>query len=117
MAREEASAGMKATDEEKRQVEEILQRVAGALEIDRAQARKLLHRYVCGGTCDWYTTRRNGADFEMGGLTDRETAVVRQAVSDILDDPTPEQAWYVIHGVLCEGHPRSHAKPPERMIH
>ncbi len=107
---------MEATDEEKQQVEEILHRVAESLDVDRNEARKLLHRYVCGGDCDWYKTRREATEFEMGGLSGQETAVVREAVSDILHDPSPEEAWYVIHGVLCAGHPRSHPKPPEQMV-
>lgn len=108
---------MEVTEQEKRQVDEILHRVSEALAVDQGEARKLLHRYVCGGKCNWYKTRRDATDFEMGGLADQEITVVRKAVSDILDDPTPEQAWYVIHGVLCAGHPRSHPKPPQRMVH
>lgn len=107
---------MKATEQEKRKVEEILHHVSEALELDREEARKLLHRYVCGGKCDWYETRRDPADFQMGDLSDQQMTIVREAISDILADPSPERAWYVIHGVLCAGHPRSHPKPPERMI-
>jgi len=107
---------MNATKQEKHQVEEILHRVSAALELDGEEARKLLHRYVCAGKCNWYETRRDPADFQMGGLSDQQMTIVREAISGILPDSSPEQAWYVIHGVLCPGHPRSHPKLPQRMI-
>ncbi len=97
---------MEATEQEKSQVEEIISRVAETQGVDSEAARKLLHRYGCGGGCDWYKTKSKATGFEKGGLAEEENAAVEAAISEVLPQANDEQVWYVVHGVLCPGHPR-----------
>ncbi len=96
-----------ATEQEKSQVEEIMAWVAEAQALEKETARKLLHRYICGGQCDWYQTKSEAAGFSKGGLTEAEKATVQSAVSEVLPGASEEEVWYVVHGVLCPGHPRT----------
>ena len=97
---------MEATEQEKGQVEEVISRIAEAQGVNAEAARKLLHRYGCGGSCDWYKTKSKAAGFQKGGLTDEENAAVEGAISEVLPGAGDEEVWYVVHGVLCPGHPR-----------
>ena len=97
---------MEVTEQEKGQVEGIISRIAEAQGVETEAARKLLHRYGCGGGCDWYKTKSEAAGFQKGGLTDEENAAVEDAIGQVLPGAGGEEVWYVVHGVLCPGHPR-----------
>lgn len=98
---------MEATEQENRQVEEIMSRVCQARGLDRDAARKLLHRYVCGGKCEWYQTKSKAAGFRKGGLSEEERATMQSAMREVLGEVTEEEVWRVIHGVLCPGATRA----------
>jgi len=104
---------MEATDQEKKQVEHIISRVADTQGLDAQGARQLLHRYICGGKCDWYRTKSGAAGFRKGGLTEKENTALDRAFSEVLPGLGDDQVWHVVHGVLCPGHPRS--RPAESM--
>ncbi len=98
---------MEATEQEKSQVQAVISRVARDQGLDEQEARKLLHRYICGGKCDWYQTKSKAAGFRKGGLTAHEQATLEGAITEVLPGASDEQVWYVVHGVLCPGHPRT----------
>lgn len=98
---------MEATEQEKKQVAQIISRVADIQGLDRQGARTVLHRYVCGGKCDWYRTKSEAAGFRKGGLTEEENAALERVFSEVLPGASDDQVGYVVHGVLCPGHPRS----------
>ncbi len=102
---------MEPTEQEKRDVAEILSRIESALALDQQAARTLLHRFVCRGKCEWYRTKSKQAGFCKGGLTEEQNAAIAKAIAAVLPGFRPEHVWYVVHGVLCPGHPR--AKPPD----
>ncbi len=95
-----------ATEQEKMQVAEILRRVAQARGVDQQQARDLLHKYVCGGKCDWYRTKSQAAGFDKDDLTDEDRLAIKSVIEKVLAGCSDDEVWYIVHGVLCPGHPR-----------
>jgi len=95
---------MRSTSQEK--VEEIILKISQKYGTSRDSARKMLHKFVCMGKCNWYKTRSNKASFIILDLREQERKDIGEFISGIMKLISPDEAAYEIHCVLCPGEPR-----------
>lgn len=84
-----------------RQVDQIIRQTAKEQGISRGAARGQLHKFVCGGGCDWYKTKSKQAGFDRLSLTDEQTKSIHRIVEQVMKGLTEEEARTEIHKVLC----------------
>ena len=95
---------MRSTSQEK--VEEIILKISEKYGTSRDSVRKMLHKFVCMGKCNWYKTRSNQAGFNRLDLTEQERKDIGKIISGIMKRISPDEAAYEIHCVLCPGESR-----------
>jgi len=95
---------MRSTSPEK--VEEIILKISGKYGNSRDLARKMLHKFVCMGKCNWYKTRSNQASFNRLDLTEQDSKDIGEIISGIMKRISSNEAAYEIHCVLCPGESR-----------
>ena len=95
---------MRSTSQKK--VEEIILKISEKYGNSRDLARKMLHKFVCMGKCNWYKTRSNQAGFNRLGLTEQERKDIGKIISGIMKRISSNEAAYEIHCVLCPGESR-----------
>ena len=85
---------------------EVVQKVIGIvgekIEAERSAARKVVHKYVCGGKCSWYASKAEEAGFDRSDLTPEERGAVTEAIRGELSELEEGEARRLIHRVLCE---------------
>lgn len=96
-----------------KKVEAIIDKVSERQNVNRSEARTLVHKYVCGGKCGWYKTNSRKAGFDRHDLSENEKQLIEETVKQVMKDLTVEEAKWQIHEILCPGHPRPR---PERKI-
>ena len=90
---------MESTQDE--QVERIIRQIAEEQGIARDDGRAQLHKFVCGGGCNWYKTKSKQAGFDRLSLTDEQTESIRGIVQQVMEELTADEARAAIHSVLC----------------
>ena len=91
-------------------VDEIISRISESAGVDWAEARRMLHKYVCEGKCDWYRNKSKEAGFDRLDLTDDQRRIIEEIVKRVMIDSGIEYAKWRIHNILCPGHPRPKPK-------
>ena len=99
---------MTASVEQRRNVDKIIDLVAEKTGSGRSEARTKLHKYVCGGKCNWYKTKGKEAGFNRLDLPGKEE--IEEIVKTVMKSLPIEEAEWQIHEVLCPGHPRPRPK-------
>jgi len=87
-------------------VDRIIACISKSEGIDWNEARRMLHKYVCEGKCDWYKTKSKAAGFDRTDLTEKKREVIENLVKQIMKGCDIEYAKWRIHNILCPGHPR-----------
>ena len=95
---------MRSTSQEK--VEEIILKISEKYGTNRDPARKMLHKFVCMGKCNWYKTRSSQAGFDRLDLTEQQRRDIGKIISKFMKRISPDEAAYEIHSVLCPGESR-----------
>lgn len=85
----------------KEEVETIQRKIAKEWDVNSREARQILHKFVCRGSCDWFKSREPPERFKLN-LSEKERTKVGQIVADVLgDEISEEEARRIIHGVIC----------------
>lgn len=92
------------SDHEK--VNAIIKRISEVEGVGWKEAKRILHKYICEGKCDWYKTKSRTAGFDRFDLSDEERRLSEDAIKEFMGDVDIEEAKWRIHRVLCPGHPR-----------
>ena len=101
-------------ESERSRVNKIITRISEAEGTGWSEARRMLHKYVCEGKCDWYRTKSRKAGFDRMDLTEKQRELIENLVKQIMGDVEIEEAKWRIHNVLCPGHPRPRPKTSKR---
>lgn len=94
---------MVGVSEQGRRVETMIGRVSVRAGVGRREARTMLHKFVCGGRCDWYRTKSRKAGFDRHDLTGEQRALIEGTIREVMKDLAMEDARARIHEVLCPG--------------
>ena len=105
---------MSGLESERKRVNRIIARVSEAEKIGWSEARRILHKYVCEGRCDWYRTKSREAGFDRRDLTEKQRGLIESVVKQVMGDVEIEEAKWRIHSILCPGHPRPRPKRSKR---
>jgi len=97
---------MKNLEVDRNKVDAIINYVSKSEGISWSEARTLLHKYVCGGKCNWYKTKSKEAHFDRLDLTEKQKKLIEEKVKQAMKDSEIEEAKWRIHRILCPGHPR-----------
>jgi len=97
---------MTESDEHRKKVDTIIGRVSEREGLSWDDARTMVHKYVCGGKCDWYRTKSTRAGFDRHDLRKGQENLIEETVKEVMKGPSTEEAKWHIHKVLCPGHPR-----------
>ncbi|MFO7899140.1 MAG: hypothetical protein R6V58_08780 [Planctomycetota bacterium] len=87
-------------DSRQERVDRIIEKIMAAFGLERPAARTELHKYVCGGSCDWFTSREPPERHKLD-LEKQERARIDQIVGEVLPDLSADGARRAIHAVLC----------------
>jgi len=98
---------MTTSGEQRRAVDKIINLVSEKTGLRRSEARTKLHKYVCGGKCNWYKTKSKEAGFDRLHLPEKDT--IEKIVKTVMKRLPIEEAKWQIHEILCPGHPRPRA--------
>jgi len=101
---------MNELEDDRSKVEMMITYISENENVSRSEARRMLHKYVCEGACDWYRTRSRDAGFDRLDLTEKQRRVVEDIVKQIMGNVEIDEAKWRIHNVLCPGHPRPRPK-------
>ena len=93
----------KPTSEQK--IKNIINQIAGEEEVDISSARTQLHKFVCSGKCNWYTSRKPSERFDRLGLTEQQRHRIGEIVGQVMEGTTADEARREIHAVLCHSLP------------
>lgn len=96
--------------EKRKSVDEIIKRISAEKDVNWNEAKTMLHKYVCGGKCNWYKKSSQKADFNRHDLSEKHRKLIEETVKSVLKDLTVEEVKWKIHEILCPGHPRPHPK-------
>ncbi|KPJ63011.1 MAG: hypothetical protein AMS15_02050 [Planctomycetes bacterium DG_23] len=92
---------MQATEDEVKKVEEIIAKIAQKKKTDYVSAKRMAHKYVCRGKCNWYKTKSKQAGFKMQDVTPSQAKSVEEAIKEVVSDLSLKQASRLIHRVIC----------------
>ena len=102
---------MDMSEEKRSKVEMIISRVSERQGVSWTEARTMVHKYVCGGKCDWYRTRSGKTGFNRLDLTRQHKKLIEETVNEVMKDLAIDEAKWRIHEILCPGHPRPKRSP------
>jgi len=88
-------------------VERAINFIIEQLNISRESARRLLHRHICKGHCDWYKERGEVTGFASLTITERQAQVLRRAIEEFVEGGTIKDKFRRVHQYLCPGEPCS----------
>ncbi len=89
-------------EQEAEVVQKIIGIVGEKMNVEKGTARKVLHKYVCGGKCSWYVSKAEKTGFDRSALTPEERGAVAEAIRTELSELEEGEARRLIHRVLCE---------------
>jgi len=89
----------KPTSEQK--IKNIINQIAEEEEIDISSARTQLHKFVCSGKCNWYTSRKPSERFDRLDLTEQQRQNIWKIVNQVMEGATEDEVRREIHAVLC----------------
>lgn len=92
------------TSEEKEKVEKVIGQVKEEQNVSWYEARTQVHKFVCGGRCDWYRESSQLAGFDRSSLTEKQKNTIKSAIDQFMKDMAEEEARALIHEYLCPGH-------------
>jgi hypothetical protein len=99
------------SEEQKRKIKMIINRLSKKIDISYSEARAIVHKYVCEGKCDWYQTESRNVGFDRQSLKGNQKKLIDEIVKETMKDLTMEEAKWQIHKILCPSHPRPSPKP------
>jgi len=80
--------------------EQIIKYVAEKRNISEGEAKRLLHCYVCQGSCDWYKNKREAENSNFkAGLPKEETRKLEQEILEVCNNL--DEARKAIHFYIC----------------
>ena len=97
---------MSELESDRNRVNRIIIRISEDGGVSRSEARRMLHKYVCEGKCDWYKTKSKETSFDRTDLTKGQRKLVEGIVKQIMKDSEIDDAKWRIHNVICPGRPR-----------
>ena len=83
------------------QVDQIIRQIMDEQGISQEAGRAQLHKFVCGGGCDWYKTKSKQAGFDRLSLPEEQRKSIQRIVEQVMKGLTEEEARAEIHKVLC----------------
>jgi len=83
----------------KSKVDQVMTEISNREKVNRATTRRLLHRYVCEGKCQWYRSYGDSTGFDSLKITQR-VREIEKVIEKIFEIPLGE-ARTPIHQVLC----------------
>jgi len=92
------------SDREK--VDDIISRISKDAGVDCVEAKRMLHKYVCEGKCDWYRSKSRQVGFDRLDLTESQRGMIEVIVKLVMTGSGIEYVKWRIHNILCPGHPR-----------
>ena len=97
-------------ESDRNRVDAIIIRISENEKVSLSDARTMLHKYVCGGKCEWYKTKSREAGFDRMDLTRKQRKLIENIIKGIMKDSEIDDAKWRIHNILCPGHPRPRPK-------
>jgi len=88
-------------------VEEVLLLLSKRLGISKEGARRLLHRYICKGKCNWYKKEAKSTGFADVIITDEQVRVIEEILDRTMGSLSHEDRFKRIHKYICPGEPCS----------
>ncbi len=88
-------------------IENALNFIARSLKVSRSKARRLLHRYICKGLCDWYRSRAYEEGFAFMLLSEDQRRIVEEALTKFVTGKTLEEKTRRAHKYICPSEPCS----------
>lgn len=86
-------------------VKKIINQIMEKENLDYSSARTELHKFVCGGSCNWYKSRNPSERFDKDDLAGQRKQNVQKIGGNVMKSATKDEARKEIHAVLC--HPIS----------
>ncbi len=90
-----------------RDVEEILVLLSKRLGISKEEARRLLHKYICRGQCNWYRKEAKNTGFADIIITDEQARIMKEILDKAMSNLSHEDRFKRIHKYICPGEPCS----------
>ena len=84
-------------------VENVLNFMIKELRVSHSRARRLLHRYVCKGLCDWYRKRAHIENFASMVIAENEKRIIEEALTEFVKGETLEEKIKRVHKYVCPG--------------
>ena len=81
-------------------VKRIIGHIGEKYGTDTASARTFLHKFVCGGNCNWFKSKGPPERFELD-LTAQQKEEIQEIVNSVMEGVSKDQARKDIHAVLC----------------
>lgn len=88
-------------------VEAALRLISERLGIPREEARRVLHRYLCRGLCNWYKTMAEETGFAGIRVVGEEAKVVDNILRQMVEGSSMEEKFRRAHRYLCPKGPCS----------
>lgn len=101
MAPASGAAGEKSMSDSDSQVEQVFQLVAEELGVARKEARELVHKHLCKGTCEWYRTKAEQRDFKRQDVRQEQRRAIEGAIARAMPGVDTDTALGRIHKVIC----------------
>jgi len=88
-------------------VEKAINFIIEQLKVSEREAKRLLHRYICKGLCDWYQSESEVTGFAYINLTEKQLKVIEEAIEKFVEGETNKNKIKRVHQYLCPGEPCS----------
>ncbi len=88
-------------------IEKALNFITEKLKIPYSNARRLLHRYICRGLCDWYQRKAHESGFASMIITEDQKRIMEEALTKFVIGRNLEEKIKRTHKYLCPGEPCS----------
>ena len=82
-------------------VDSLISRLSEREGIGASEARMLLHRSLCAGTCEWYRKRGEEIGFDRLAVGEARGKRIKALVCEVMGPVTEDEARRRIHLVLC----------------
>lgn len=92
--------------ERRESVQRLIDQVSKVHGLSLSESRTLIHKYICGGKCDWYRRWSKEAGFDRLDITEEQEKQLGDLIREIMKVSSPRDARADIHEYICPGHPR-----------
>jgi len=93
---------MELSSEERSRIERLISAVMDKEKMSRDEAPRIIHKFVCKGSCDWYKRNSQKVGFDRLSLTTKQRNSIKEAINQIMGGLTMDEAKSQIHKYICK---------------